>query len=146
MRLNPSTQKHTPPHRPKPSRWFPKQPALLHFQQRSCYFTFSRAGTKRRSALEPGGEVVPPFPILDNDFTLLPHPRATRGTRHAVQMSCEAVSMQRALVWANQFQETQQSCSRKYKNKDHTQMIWSEITVPSLGTTRVQDSKAGHVA
>lgn len=108
----------------------------LHF----CIFNRDLLTSPSRTLVPKGevlwsrGEVVPPFPILDDDFTLLPHPRATRGTHHAAQMSYEAANTQRALVWAKQFQETQQLCSRKYKNKDNTQMIWSEITMLSLGT------------
>lgn len=80
------------------------------------------------------GEVVPPFPTLDNDFSLLPHPRATRGTRHAVPASCAAVNMQRPLVWAWQFQEAEQRLLTKYENKDHRQMTQPEGTALPLGT------------
>lgn len=140
--LNPSTQTHTPPHQAKlrapprahPSRWFP---TATHTS------AFLRDLTSASRMLVPKGEVfwsrkevVPPFPILDDDFTLLPHPRTTRGTRHAAQTSCEAVKMQRALPWAQRFQETQQPCSRKYKNKDHTQMVWSKITGLSPGARK----------
>lgn len=51
--------------------------------------------------------------------------------------------MQRALVWAKQFQETQQLCSRKCKNKDRRQMIWSEITVLSLGARKPARYQSG---
>lgn len=51
--------------------------------------------------------------------------------------------MQRALVWAKQFQETQQLCSRKCKTKDHRQMIWSEITVLSLGARKPARYQSG---
>lgn len=107
----------------------------LHFCifNRDLLTSPSRMLVPKREVLWSRGEVVPPLPILEDDFTLLQHPRATRGTRHAAQTSCEVINMQRTLVWAKQFQETQQLCSRKHKNKDRTQMIWSEITVLSLG-------------
>ena len=141
MWLNPFAQKHTPPHRLKPrapprahpSRWFPRATHTSAFSTEIFLLHLPACWRQKEKCSGARGEVVPPFPILNDDFTLLPHPRATCGNRHAAQISCEVVNMQRALVWAKQFQETQQSCSRKYKNKDHTQMIWSEISVQSLG-------------
>lgn len=85
-----------------PSRQFPRATCTSAFSTEILLHLPAHAAAKRRSALEPG-EVVPPFPIWDNDFMLLPHPRATRGSHNTVLW---AGSVQRALVWAREFQET----------------------------------------